>query len=98
MSATISSPRKRTIDATDQDLQHCSASTTRANISKPVSNDFISNRTVSFYNVSYTVVSRHETWHLPLMRSGLKKQIINGVSGIFTPGMNAIMGKIHYFT
>lgn len=98
MSATIVSPRKRTMDANNADLQHWSTCTVRNTIQRSAANDFIPKGTVLFYNVSYTVVSHHENWYLPLMRSRSKRQIMSDVSGIFTPGMNAIMGKTYHLT
>ncbi len=74
----------------------------RNSVKKHVPVDFISKGTLSFYNISYTVGgrqenSRWENWQPSFMKSKPKKKIIDDISGIFISGMNAIMGKTHYF-
>ncbi|XP_028396482.1 ATP-binding cassette sub-family G member 2-like isoform X2 [Dendronephthya gigantea] len=41
--------------------------------------------TISFHNVKYTV-------EVKVKRKKVQKEIVKGISGIFTPGMNAILG------
>ncbi|CAB3994501.1 ATP-binding cassette sub-family G member 2, partial [Paramuricea clavata] len=41
--------------------------------------------TISFYNIKYTVDTK-------VKRKKIEKEIVKGISGIFPPGMNAILG------
>jgi hypothetical protein len=102
MSASAISSRKRSIDTSNQNLQHRHSSKHRNRIHKHVSVDFMSKGTLSFYKIGYTVGGHQENgrwknWHSSFMKSEPKKQLIDDVSGIFISGMNAIMGKTHYF-
>ena len=100
MSPIPISSRKRSTHASNQNLQHDHSSETQNCIQKHVSLDSISNGTLSFYNISYTVGGcqengRWKNWQPSFMKSKPKKEIIDDVSGIFISGMNAIMGKTH---
>jgi hypothetical protein len=60
--------------------------------------DLTSKGTLSFHNISYIAGghqenSRWKNYYRSFMRPEPKKHIIDDISGIFTPGMNAIMGK-----
>lgn len=57
--------------------------------------------TITFSNINYTIGNEKfqsrklHPWNanvLPFWKSTLHKQILTDVSGIFTPGMNAILG------
>jgi hypothetical protein len=102
MSASDISSLKPSIYTSNQNLQHRHSSELRNRNQKHVSMDFISKGTLSFYNIGYAVGGRQENgrwknWHPSFMKSESKKQLIDDVSGIFRSGMNAIMGKTHYF-
>jgi hypothetical protein len=102
MSAIDISSLKPSIYTSNKNLQHRHSSELRSRNQKHVPMDSISEGTLSFYNISYTVGGRQENgrwknWHPSFMKSGPKKQIIDDVSGIFRSGMNAVMGKTHYF-
>jgi hypothetical protein len=90
--------RKPSIYANNENLQHCRSSELRNQSKKCVSTDLISKGTLSFHNISCVVGgheenSRWKNLYPFFMRPEPKKQIIDKISGIFTPGMNAIMGK-----
>jgi hypothetical protein len=60
--------------------------------------DLSSSGTVSFHNINYIVGGsltngQKKKCSLPCIKPKSGKQILYNVSGIFTPGMNAIMGK-----
>ena len=102
MSTIANYSEQRSICESNQNLQHRHSSEPQNRIQKHVSMDSISKGTLSFYNISYTVGGRQENgrwknWQPSFMKSKPKKRIIDDVSGIFTSGMNAIMGKTHYF-
>jgi hypothetical protein len=53
--------------------------------------------TISFYNINYTIghqTVKRETF--PCCRSIPRKQVLSDVSGIFTSGMNAILGMLYH--
>lgn len=102
MSAITSSSSKRSTCTTDQKFRHCGSSEVRNRVKKNIPLDVTSKGTLSFHNISYTIIGRQEytswkNWRAYFMKSESKKQIIDDVSGLFTPGMNAIMGKSHCF-
>ena len=47
---------------------------------------------LSFHNISYNIGRKNTKCHLPCLKVNSGRQIIENVSGIFAPGMNAIMG------
>ena len=51
--------------------------------------------TLSFHNINYSVRARADSI-IPFCRSQEAKQILFNVSGQFTNGMNAILGKISF--
>jgi hypothetical protein len=55
--------------------------------------DLTSKGTLSFHNISYNIGGRHRNWYPSFIKPKAGKQIIDDVSGIFTSGMNAIMGE-----
>jgi hypothetical protein len=63
-----------------------------------ISMDLTSKGTLSFHNINYIVGGRHansrmKKWYSSFIKPKPGKQVINDVSGTFTSGMNAIMGK-----
>lgn len=66
-------------------------------ISICVSTDHPSSGTLSFRNIRYTLDNRRVSLKRCYSSCSKVKQqpqvILNGISGIFTPGLNAIMGK-----
>jgi hypothetical protein len=69
----------------------------------PPPNDLSSARTVSFRSINYTLGDtqadhRRRKWYPSCIKPEPSKQILHNVSGNFTPGMNAIMGKSLFYS
>lgn len=102
MSPIAISSRKRSVRESNQNLRHHRSSEPHNLIQKNVSMDSVSKGTVSFHNISYTVGGRQENspwrnWQPSFMKPKRKTTIVDDISGVFIPGMNAIMGKSHTF-
>lgn len=61
-----------------------------------VSMDVKSQGALSFYNINYVVDGSRNRCRLPFRKAKSGKQVIDNVSGIFTTGMNAVMGESVY--
>ncbi len=89
-------------NASNENLQHHDSSEVQSRSSTRTSMDLTSKGTLSFHNISYMIggrqkIGRCKTCYPPFIKPKPKKQIIDNVSGIFTTGMNAIMGKNSLF-
>ncbi|CAF1339002.1 unnamed protein product [Rotaria sordida] len=85
------------IQPTDETLQRHHSSQRHSGRNTRISMDLSSKGTLSFRNISYVIGRRQmnngcKKWYPFFIKSKSKKQIIDDVSGIFTSGMNAIMG------
>ncbi|CAF4204803.1 unnamed protein product, partial [Adineta steineri] len=80
------------IQANDDDISHHRPSELRNQRDTRVSMDLTSKGTLSFHNIRYVVGERRKNCYLSCIKLKSGKKIINNVSGIFTSGMNAIMG------
>ncbi len=98
MPATDTSLPNTLIHASNENLQHRPSSALCSPRNACVSMDHASKGKLSFHNVSYVVGGqkqnvRCKNCHPPFIKPKPGKQIINDVSGIFSSGMNAIMGE-----
>lgn len=65
----------------------------------PLGNEETTDTTLSFRNINYELnVNKNICLRLPFYKSEEKKLILSNVSGTFTRGMNAILGKYCLFT
>ncbi|CAF3699138.1 unnamed protein product [Adineta steineri] len=80
------------IQASDDGISHHRPSELRNQRDTRVSMDLTSKGTLSFHNIRYVVGERQKNYYLSCIKLKSGKKIINNVSGIFTSGMNAIMG------
>ena len=84
-------------------VQHSTSAGLSKRKESRVSMDPLSMGTLSFHNVNYTVGgsgtnSSRQKCCLPCIKPNPGRQILQDVSGMFTTGMNAIMGKNTFFT
>ncbi|CAF1473262.1 unnamed protein product [Adineta steineri] len=80
------------IQANDDGISHHRPSKLQNRRDTRVSMDLTSKGTLSFHNIRYVVGERRKNCYLSCIKLKSGKKIINNVSGIFTSGMNAIMG------
>lgn len=95
-------PNTSSNHASNENLQHRHSSELQSRRNTRSSMDLFSKGTLSFHNISYMIGGRQKTgrckhWYPSFTKPKPEKQIIDDVSGIFTTGMNAIMGKNSLF-